>query len=64
MSSLPKVNMFGIVLITVSSVLVVDTIAASAIIGPSSLVWWLIMFAVFFIPYGLVTAELGTAYPD
>ncbi len=64
MANPQKVNMFGIVLIAVSSVLVVDTIAASAIIGPSALVWWLIMFAVFFIPYGLVTAELGTAYPD
>lgn len=65
MSSSPKqVSMFGIVLIAVSSILVVDTIAASAIIGPSAIVWWLIMFAIFFIPYGLVTAELGTAYPD
>ena len=59
-----QVSMFGIVLIAVSSILVVDTIAASAIIGPSSIGWWLIMFVIFFIPYGLVTAELGTAYPD
>ena len=58
------ISMFGIVLIAVSSVLVVDTIAASAIIGPSAISWWLIMFVLFFIPYGLVTAELGTTYPD
>lgn len=63
-STKKQISMFGIVLIAVSSVLVVDTIAASAIIGPSALVWWLIMFTIFFIPYGLVTAELGTAYPD
>jgi len=59
-----QVSMFGIVLIAVSSILVVDTIAASAIIGPSAITWWLIMFVIFFVPYGLVTAELGTAYPD
>ena len=59
-----QVSMFGIILIAVSSVLVVDTISASAIIGPSAIVWWIIMFGLFFIPYGLVTAELGTSFPD
>jgi amino acid transporter len=59
-----KVSMFGIILIAVSSVLVVDTISASAMIGPSAFVWWIIMFLLFFVPYGLVTAELGTSFPD
>jgi len=50
-------------LFTVCAVLVVDTLAASALIGPSSLTWWLITLVVFFVPYGLMTAELGAAYP-
>lgn len=50
-------------LFTVCAVLVIDTLAASALIGPSSLTWWLITLVVFFIPYGLMTAELGAAYP-
>lgn len=56
--------MFGILLVAVSSILVVDTVAASAIIGPSAIGWWVLAFFIFFLPYGLVTAELGTTYPD
>lgn len=51
-------------LFTVCAILVMDTLAASAAIGPSSISWWLITLVLFFIPYGLITAELGTAYPD
>ncbi len=51
-------------LFTVCAILVIDTLAASAAIGPSSLGWWLITLLFFFIPYGLMTAELGAAYPQ
>ena len=51
-------------LFTVCAILVMDTLSASAAIGPSSISWWLITLVLFFIPYGLITAELGTAYPD
>jgi amino acid transporter len=51
-------------LFTVCAILVMDTLAPSAAIGPSSISWWLITLVLFFIPYGLITAELGTAYPD
>ena len=64
MSEKRQLSVFGIVLVAVSSVLVVDTIAASSIIGPSAIVWWAVMYLFFFLPYGLVTAELGTTYPD
>lgn len=56
-------SLFDITLFTVCAILVVDTLAASAAIGPSSLVWWLLTLVLFFIPYGLITAELGAAYP-
>lgn len=51
-------------LFTVCAILVIDTLAPSAAIGPSSISWWLITLVLFFIPYGLITAELGTAYPE
>lgn len=56
-------GLFDITLFTVCAILVVDTLAASAVIGPSSLTWWVITLVLFFIPYGLMTAELGAAYP-
>lgn len=51
-------------LFTVSAILVMDTLAPSAAIGPSSISWWIITLLLFFIPYGLITAELGTTYPE
>ena len=56
-------GLFDITLFTVCAILVVDTLAASAAIGPSSLTWWVITLVLFFIPYGLMTAELGSTYP-
>ena len=51
-------------LFTVCAILVLDTLAPSAAIGPSTISWWIITLVLFFIPYGLITAELGTTYPD
>src|SRR5210317_663497 len=51
-------------LFTVSAILLLDTLAASASIGVSSLFWWTLLGIVFFIPYGLISAELGTTYPE
>jgi glutamate:GABA antiporter len=51
-------------LFSVCAILVLDTLAASASIGPSTISWWLITWVLFFIPYGLMTAELGTTYPE
>jgi amino acid transporter len=62
---LPKVlGLQDLVLFTVSAILLLDTLAASASIGPSSLFWWLFLGAFFLIPIGLITAELGAAYPE
>ncbi len=51
-------------LFTVSAILLLDTLAASAAIGVSSLFWWGLMGLIFFVPYGLISAELGTSYPE
>lgn len=63
--SLPKVlSLRDLVLFTVSAILLLDTLAASASIGASSLFWWLFLGGFFLLPIGLITAELGAAYPE
>lgn len=55
-------RLFDAVLACVCVILVVEAAAPSAAIGNSKYFWWLLSIAAFFLPYGLVTAELGTAY--
>jgi amino acid transporter len=43
---------------------VLDTLGASASIGTSTIAWYIITLVLFFIPYGLITAELGSTYPE
>lgn len=52
-----------LVLFTVCAILTIDTLASSASMGYSWFSWWAITMTVFFIPYGLITAELGAAWP-
>lgn len=59
-----KFRLFSAVLATVCIILVGDAVAPTAAIGNSQYVWWLIMILGFFIPYGLISAELGTQYPS
>jgi len=61
----PKVfGLFSMVLFSVSAILVADTVATSAAMGVQGLGFWIILGLLFFIPYGFVTAELGSAWPD
>lgn len=55
---------FDLTLFTVCAILVIETLAPSAAIGPSSISWWIITLVLFFLPYGLITAELATTYPE
>lgn len=57
-------RLLDMTLFTVAAILVIDTLAPSAAIGASSISWWVITLILFFIPYGLITAELGTTYPE
>ncbi len=52
-----------LVLFTVCAILTIDTLASSAAMGAAWFSWWVITMTVFFIPYGLITAELGSAWP-
>ena len=53
-----------LVLFTVSAILLLETLAAAASIGTSSIFWWLFLGVVFFIPFALICAEMGCAYPE
>lgn len=59
-----KVNLTSTVLFTVCSILVLDSFVAPTIIGVSSITVWIIAAILFFLPYGLLSAELGSTYPD
>lgn len=59
-----KVNLFKMVTFTVCGIVVLDTFVAPAAMGVSSITLWLLTAVLFFIPYGLINAELGAAYPD
>jgi amino acid transporter len=52
-----------LLLFSVSAILTIDTLASAASMGVTWFTWWGITMAVFFLPYGLMTAELGAAWP-
>ena len=59
-----KINLWQTILFSICGILVLDSIASPAMIGVSAITMWIITAIVFFIPYGLVNAELGSTYPD
>lgn len=52
-----------LMLFTVAAILTIDTLASAASMGMTWFTWWAITMVVFFVPYGLMTAELGAAWP-
>jgi len=52
------------VLFTVSAILLLDTLTAAASVGASSVFWWVFLGVIFFIPFALICAEMGCAYPE
>ncbi len=57
-------GLLDVTLFTVSAMLVVDQLTASASIGTATIAWWLLAIVFFLVPYGLITAELATTYPE
>ncbi len=57
-------GLVDLILFTASAIIVADTVAASAAIGVQAMGWWILSIVLFFLPYGLVTAELGSAWPQ
>ena len=64
MEQTKSVSLMKSILFTICSILVLDTFVAPAIIGVSSITIWIITAVIFFIPYGLLSSELGSTYPD
>lgn len=60
----PAFRMFDMVLFSVAAMLLLSQITVTASVGPTAIFWTLLIIVAFFLPYGLVTAELGSAYPD
>src|SRR5947209_1331294 len=54
---------FDMIFFTVCAIVALDTIGASSAGGPQSLFWLAVSAVTFLIPYGLITAELGAAFP-
>ena len=52
------------VLFLISAMVVVDTIGAIAIGGVQAFTWLVVLFALFFVPSALISAELGAAIPE
>jgi len=52
-----------LVLFTACAILGFDTVAASAEAGAQAITWLAISLVIFLVPYGMLTAELGSAFP-
>ena len=59
-----KISLWKLITFSICSILVLDSFVSPAIIGVSSITIWVVAAIVFFIPYGLINAELGSSYPD
>ena len=57
-----KFKLFDAVLMSVVVILVVESAAPAAAIGTSQFFWWIFLLGLFFLPYGLISSELGTTY--
>ncbi len=53
-----------IFLYCVSAVLLLDTLAAGAVMGPTIIFWWIILTVLFLLPFGAISTELGVHYPQ
>ena len=53
-------RMFDMILFSVCAILLLSQVTLTAQIGPSAVVWTVLMIVLFFVPYGLMTAELGS----
>lgn len=54
---------FDLVLFTACAIVGLDSVAAAAEAGAQAIIWLAISLVVFLIPYGMITAELGSTFP-
>lgn len=60
----PAFKMFNMVLFSVCAMLLLSQLTVTAGVGPSAIFWTIAIILLFFVPYGLITSELGSTYPD
>ena len=58
-----KIKLTDMILTVICVVFVVEATAPVAVLGNSQFFWRLFMILAFLVPYGLISAELGTTYP-
>src|SRR2546427_13091138 len=54
---------FDMIFFTVCAIVALDTIGQSSSYGAQAIFWLIVSALTFLIPYGLITAELGAAFP-
>ena len=59
-----KFRLFDAILGTVCLTLVCESVMPTAAIGNTQYFWWIFLLIAFCLPYGMITAELGTTYPS
>ena len=59
-----KFRLFDAILGTVCLTLVCESVMPTAAIGNTQYFWWILLLVGFCLPYGMITAELGTSYPS
>lgn len=59
-----KLGKLDVFLGMVCGLLFVDYIASNTLVGISGITWWIVIGIIFYIPNGLITAELAATYPD
>ena len=57
-----KFRLFDAILATVCITLVAESVMPTAAFGNSQYFWWIFLIIAFCIPYGMISAELGTTY--
>ena len=59
-----KFKLMDAILGTVCLTLVCESVMPTAAIGNTQYFWWILLLVCFCLPYGMITAELGTTYPS
>src|SRR5215467_948108 len=54
---------FDMIFFTICAIVALDTIGQSSSYGAQAIFWLIVSGVTFLIPYGLITAELGAAFP-
>lgn len=62
MAKKKKFRLVDAILATVCITLVAESVAPTAAIGNSQYFWWIFLILAFCLPYGLITAELGSTF--